>query len=157
MTLRTWDTLGKYTNARKCTRVIFLQDVCNTVRFAFSRSYITFDILRRVLKDYFRYDVEYVMNITDIDDKIIKRARQLHLFEEYVKTTTDKKTVQKDILFALDDLKRNIEQMDVDKKIVTSKSIEKLTPVSQLIDKCSSLDDIKVICVKIDVLRKTNV
>ncbi|KAM9221256.1 cysteine--tRNA ligase, cytoplasmic [Dugong dugon] len=48
-----------------------------------ARSYISFDILRRVLKDYFKYDVFYCMNITDIDDKIIKRARQNHLFERY--------------------------------------------------------------------------
>ncbi|XP_046486105.1 cysteine--tRNA ligase, cytoplasmic [Neodiprion pinetum] len=50
-----------------------------------ARSYISFDILRRVLSDYFGYDVLYVMNITDIDDKIIKRARQNHLYEEYIK------------------------------------------------------------------------
>lgn len=49
-----------------------------------ARSYITFDILRRVLSDYFGYDVLYVLNITDIDDKIIKRARQNHLFEKYI-------------------------------------------------------------------------
>lgn len=48
------------------------------------RSYITFDILRRVLSDYFGYDIFYVMNITDIDDKIIKRARQNYLFERYL-------------------------------------------------------------------------
>ncbi|KAM8968371.1 cysteine--tRNA ligase, cytoplasmic isoform X1 [Sarcophilus harrisii] len=48
-----------------------------------ARSYISFDILRRVLRDYFKYDVFYCMNITDIDDKIIKRARQNHLFEQY--------------------------------------------------------------------------
>jgi cysteinyl-tRNA synthetase len=96
-----------------------------------------------VLKDYFHYDVEYVMNITDIDDKIIKRARQLHLFEEYVKTATDKQIVQKDILLALGDLKKDIEQMDPDKKVMTLKAIEKMTSVSQLIEG-SSLDDIKV-------------
>ncbi|XP_055694070.1 cysteine--tRNA ligase, cytoplasmic isoform X2 [Lutzomyia longipalpis] len=49
-----------------------------------ARSYISFDILRRVLVDYFGYDVLYVMNITDIDDKIIKRARQNHLLDEYL-------------------------------------------------------------------------
>uniref|UniRef100_A0A8C5SZS3 Cysteine--tRNA ligase, cytoplasmic n=1 Tax=Laticauda laticaudata TaxID=8630 RepID=A0A8C5SZS3_LATLA len=49
-----------------------------------ARSYISFDILRRVLKDYFKYDVFYCMNITDIDDKIIKRARQNYLFEQYM-------------------------------------------------------------------------
>nr|XP_025859983.1 cysteine--tRNA ligase, cytoplasmic isoform X3 [Vulpes vulpes] len=48
-----------------------------------ARSYISFDILRRVLRDYFGYDVFYCMNITDVDDKIIKRARQNYLFEEY--------------------------------------------------------------------------
>ncbi len=36
----------------------------------FFRSYISFDILRRILKDYFKYDVFYCMNITDIDDKV---------------------------------------------------------------------------------------
>ncbi|XP_068438089.1 cysteine--tRNA ligase, cytoplasmic isoform X2 [Clinocottus analis] len=48
-----------------------------------ARSYISFDILRRVLKDYFKYDVFYCMNITDIDDKIIRRARQNHLLDQY--------------------------------------------------------------------------
>jgi len=38
-----------------------------------ARAYLSFDIVRRVLVDYFNYDVLYVMNITDIDDKIIKR------------------------------------------------------------------------------------
>ena len=28
----------------------------------------------RILRDYFNYDVQFVMNITDIDDKIIKRC-----------------------------------------------------------------------------------
>jgi len=32
--------------------------------------YISFDILRRVLQDYFNFDVTYCMNITDIDDKV---------------------------------------------------------------------------------------
>lgn len=83
------------------------------------------------------------MNITDIDDKIIKRARQLHLFEEYVKTATDKQIVQKDIVLALGNLKKNIEQMDPDKKVMTLKDIEKLTSISQLIEKLL-LDDVKV-------------
>lgn len=53
--------------------------------FYYCRSYISFDILRRVLSNYFGYDVLYVMNITDIDDKIIKRARQNYLFQNYIK------------------------------------------------------------------------
>jgi cysteinyl-tRNA synthetase len=35
-----------------------------------ARTYIAFDIVRRVMTDYFNYDVEYVMNITDLDDKV---------------------------------------------------------------------------------------
>ncbi|KAH3890802.1 cysteine--tRNA ligase, cytoplasmic-like isoform X4 [Dreissena polymorpha] len=49
-----------------------------------ARSYISFDILRRVLEQYFKYNVVYVLNVTDIDDKIIKRARQNHLWEAYL-------------------------------------------------------------------------
>ncbi|ORD93274.1 SYC [Enterospora canceri] len=40
------------------------------------RTYISFDILRRVLEDYFKYGVTVVMNITNIDDKIINRAAE---------------------------------------------------------------------------------
>lgn len=36
------------------------------------------------MKDYFKYDILYVMNITDIDDKIIRRARTNHLLQEYI-------------------------------------------------------------------------
>lgn len=36
----------------------------------FYRAYITFDIMRRVLRDYFKFDCEHVMNITDLDDKV---------------------------------------------------------------------------------------
>jgi len=37
-------------------------------------TYVTFDVLRRVLASFFGYDVLLTMNITDIDDKIIKRC-----------------------------------------------------------------------------------
>ena len=44
-----------------------------------ARNYMTFDIIRRIMVNYFRYDVLYVMNITDIDDKIILKSHQRHL------------------------------------------------------------------------------
>lgn len=64
-------------------------------------NYVTQDILRRIMSDYFGYDIHFVMNITDIDDKasphslllspylpltglqIITRARQNHVFETF--------------------------------------------------------------------------
>ena len=44
--------------------------------FFLDRTYLTFDIIRRILRDYFAYDVMFVMNITDIDDKIIMRSNE---------------------------------------------------------------------------------
>ncbi|XP_007947463.1 cysteine--tRNA ligase, cytoplasmic [Orycteropus afer afer] len=70
-------------NGKKVTWYCCGPTVYDASHMGHFRSYISFDILRRVLKDYFKYDVFYCMNITDIDDKIIKRARQNHLFERY--------------------------------------------------------------------------
>jgi hypothetical protein len=50
-----------------------------------ARNYVTTDIIRRILRDYFHFQVRFVMNITDVDDKIILRARQRHLYDEYKK------------------------------------------------------------------------
>lgn len=35
-----------------------------------ARNYVSTDILRRIMRDYFKYDLNFVMNITDIDDKV---------------------------------------------------------------------------------------
>lgn len=53
-----------------------------------ARSYISLDIIRRILAHYFGYRIDYVMNITDIDDKIIRKARQLYLFDTYKSEVT---------------------------------------------------------------------
>lgn len=42
-----------------------------------ARTYLHFDILRRVMTDFFGYEVTMVMNITDVDDKIIARANEV--------------------------------------------------------------------------------
>ncbi|KAF2021267.1 hypothetical protein BU24DRAFT_416926 [Aaosphaeria arxii CBS 175.79] len=48
-----------------------------------ARNYVTNDILRRILKDYFGYNLQFVQNITDVDDKIILRGRQQHLLAQF--------------------------------------------------------------------------
>jgi len=48
-----------------------------------ARNYVTFDIVRRVLEDYFGYSCLFVMNVTDVDDKIILRARRNYLLQQY--------------------------------------------------------------------------
>lgn len=45
------------------------------------RPTITFDVLRRLF-EYIGYDVTYVSNYTDVDDKIIKRAKELGISEK---------------------------------------------------------------------------
>lgn len=49
-----------------------------------ARNYIIHDVIRRILEDYFLIHVTYVMNITDIDDKIINKAT-----EEYENATLE--------------------------------------------------------------------
>ena len=41
-----------------------------------AKSYVQFDILRRIMTDYFGYKINLCMNITDIDDKIINRSNE---------------------------------------------------------------------------------
>ncbi|KAI8324104.1 hypothetical protein GQ54DRAFT_83586 [Martensiomyces pterosporus] len=57
--------------------------VYDSAHLGHARNYTTFDIIRRIMEDYFNYDVNLVMNITDIDDKIIERARHMYLFKQY--------------------------------------------------------------------------
>lgn len=56
-----------------------------------ARNYVSIDINRRIMSDYFGYNVKFVQNVTDIDDKIIIRARQNYLFEKFVKENEDQK------------------------------------------------------------------
>lgn len=49
------------------------------------RNYVSTDILRRIMMHYFNFDVKFVMNITDVDDKIILRGRQQYLLAKYRK------------------------------------------------------------------------
>ncbi|KAM9910979.1 hypothetical protein OXX69_003960 [Metschnikowia pulcherrima] len=55
--------------------------VYNHAHMGHARNYVCSDICRRILRDYFGYNINFVQNVTDIDDKIIVAARQQHLFE----------------------------------------------------------------------------
>lgn len=35
-----------------------------------ARNYVSTDIIRRIMRDFFKFDVKFVMNITDVDDKV---------------------------------------------------------------------------------------
>ncbi|KAM9317540.1 cysteine--tRNA ligase, cytoplasmic isoform 2-T2 [Pholidichthys leucotaenia] len=82
-----------------------------------ARSYISFDILRRILRDYFKYDVLYCINITDIDDKIIKRARQNYLLDQYKEKKPQTAQILQDVLSAREPFRAQLASTtDVDKK-----------------------------------------
>ncbi|TEB30384.1 hypothetical protein FA13DRAFT_1733695, partial [Coprinellus micaceus] len=53
-----------------------------------ARNYVAQDVIRRVLADYFGYNIHYVMNVTDIDDKIIGRTREQYFLEKFSSTHT---------------------------------------------------------------------
>jgi hypothetical protein len=57
--------------------------VYDVAHMGHARNYLTFDIIRRVLEDYFGYNLLMVMNVTDVDDKIILRARRNYLLAQY--------------------------------------------------------------------------
>ena len=50
---------------------------------------ISFLNCRCIHQDYFGYNVFYVMNVTDVDDKIIIRARREYLLAQYIDSATD--------------------------------------------------------------------
>ncbi|KAJ3125327.1 hypothetical protein HK100_010866 [Physocladia obscura] len=67
---------GKQVNWYTCGPTVY-----DKSHLGHARNYISFDIIRRIMEDYFNYDVNYIMNVTDIDDKIIITARSNYLFE----------------------------------------------------------------------------
>ncbi|CDJ66349.1 hypothetical protein ENH_00019050 [Eimeria necatrix] len=50
--------------------------VYDAAHLGHARTYISFDVLRRIFEDFFGLRVRLVMNVTDIDDKIILRSQQ---------------------------------------------------------------------------------
>ncbi|KAH7950783.1 hypothetical protein HPB52_001467 [Rhipicephalus sanguineus] len=104
-----------------------------------ARSYISFDILRRVLTDYFGYNVFYVMNITDIDDKIIKRARQDHLFASY-RSNLERSpgTLLSDVKEAVERYRAKLDQEDdPDKRVMCSRLLDQSLQALDVFEKAS--------------------
>ncbi|KAG5518713.1 hypothetical protein PMAC_002682 [Pneumocystis sp. 'macacae'] len=89
-----WNSLTKKKNefvpinGRRITWYCCGPTVYDWSHMGHARNYVTTDIIRRILQDYFKYDIIFVQNVTDIDDKIIIRARQNYLYAEYTKMIT---------------------------------------------------------------------
>jgi cysteinyl-tRNA synthetase len=120
---------------------------------------VTFDVIRRILEDYFNYDVYAVMNITDVDDKIILRARKNHLLKQYEEEHVNL-TMQ-----VLDDIAEGFAdyRLDLDKKIQEldaeiaqlvakkkkNKTVEKEAEKKLLADKLASVPKSEAALVKL--------
>jgi cysteinyl-tRNA synthetase len=104
-----------------------------------ARSYMSFDILRRVMSGYFKYDVLYVMNITDVDDKIIYSARKAHLFSEYKKSGKTLQEVIVDVERALEPYPAKIEkEEDQAKKALLQSILDKASKALEGTKKATS-------------------
>ena len=44
-----------------------------------ARTYVSFDIIRRIMTEFFGYNIKLVMNISDIDDRIIRKSIDQHV------------------------------------------------------------------------------
>ncbi|KAG8438404.1 hypothetical protein GDO86_008907 [Hymenochirus boettgeri] len=135
-------------DGRKVTWYCCGPTVYDASHMGHARSYISFDILRRVLRDYFKYDVFYCMNITDIDDKIIKRARQKHLLQKYTESKPQPSALLQDVNTALNPFEQKIkDSTDPDKQ----KMLEKiqnavraaLLPLQEAITSGKSADEVQ--------------
>mmetsp|Transcript_16773 Transcript_16773/g.29386 ORF Transcript_16773/g.29386 Transcript_16773/m.29386 type:complete len:772 (+) Transcript_16773:380-2695(+) len=63
-------------NDKSLTWYICGPTVYDVSHLGHARNYVSFDIIRRILEDYFGYNITLQMNVTDIDDKIIKRSNE---------------------------------------------------------------------------------
>jgi len=77
------DPKGKKVNMYVCGVTVY--DYCHV---GHARAYVAFDMIRRYLV-HSGYDVNYIQNFTDIDDKIIKRAQETN---KEIKEVTDEFT-----------------------------------------------------------------
>lgn len=93
------------------------------------------------------------MNITDIDDKIIKRARQNYLYEKYVKDNHTFSNTLNDVKQVASNLENTIKTInDQDKKCMLEQMLYKITNAIGNLEKAVTDNDEK----KIADLQKVN-
>jgi len=78
-----------------------------------ARTYLAFDIIRRILEDYFQYDLTYVINVTDVDDKIIKKSN-LVLLNKILNSLKEIKIENKEYLNVYE---KSVQRVEEDAKI----------------------------------------
>jgi cysteinyl-tRNA synthetase len=94
-----------------------------------ARTYIGFDIVRRILENYFQINMKTVINITDIDDKIMRKGylKQLELKINQIQTPND---LVKEFQLKLQEDSKFVEKKLESKEIL--KMIESLNEISPM-------------------------
>ncbi|TVY65506.1 Cysteine--tRNA ligase [Lachnellula suecica] len=72
------DPTGKMVTWYSCGPTVY-----EDAHLGHAKNYVSIDIIRRIMMDYFGFRVKFVMNTTDIDDKIILRGRQQYLLARF--------------------------------------------------------------------------
>jgi len=98
------------------------QTVYNDIHMGNARFYVVFDAIRRYL-EYKGYEVDFVQNFTDIDDKLIQRAEE--------EKTTVQALADKYISHTLEDLK----MLNVKPATHNPKATEEVTEIMAMIEK----------------------
>lgn len=98
---------GKFVSWYSCGPTVY-----DASHMGHARNYVSIDINRRILQDYFGYNVKFVQNVTDIDDKIILRARQNYLFDEFAGKKSKEDAVVDVKKALLEYLQKNIKKAD---------------------------------------------
>ncbi|KAF2191879.1 cysteinyl-tRNA synthetase [Zopfia rhizophila CBS 207.26] len=89
--LKVWNSLTRTKNdfipidpeGKKVTWYSCGPTVYDDAHLGHARNYVTIDVLRRIMASYFGFNITFVENITDVDDKIILRGRQQHLLAQF--------------------------------------------------------------------------
>lgn len=75
--------VGSGSDPRSLTWYTCGPTVYDSAHLGHAKNYVSCDIIRRVLEDYFGFNILMVMNVTDVEDKIVYRARRNYLLNEY--------------------------------------------------------------------------
>lgn len=97
-----------------------------------ARTFISFDVIRRVLT-YLGYDIIYVMNITDIDDKIINKVKSLSSCVS--NSEMDETTYMKFIYEMETEFLNNMDQLNIIRPTIMTRVTEYIDKIKEYIEK----------------------
>ena len=81
-------------SGQRVTMYVCGPTVYDAAHLGHARTYLQFDVIRRILRDVLGYDVVYVMNVTDVDDKIIVRSQERGITPEALAREWERKFLE---------------------------------------------------------------